>query len=131
MEWQDVELGYKKVALVKNHRMAFGFDADLDKGSEKSEANKKRQIQEEIRVVVHVQIAALRFIDAGAGYRSNEKKKKLQIQEEIRVVVHVQIAALRFIDAGAGDRSNEKKKKLQIQPKRIGQRSPQQAVVLI
>ncbi|XP_008244279.1 PREDICTED: uncharacterized protein LOC103342431 isoform X2 [Prunus mume] len=66
---------------------------------------------EEIRVVVYVQIAALRFIDAGAGDRSNEKRG----QEEIRVLMYVQIAALQFIDAGAGDRSNEKKKKLQIQ----------------
>lgn len=50
------------VTLVRNRRRRFRFVPDLDKQTEVQ--NKKRKIQEQIRVALYVQKAALHFIDA-------------------------------------------------------------------
>ncbi|KAG9454755.1 hypothetical protein H6P81_007659 [Aristolochia fimbriata] len=51
------------VSIVKNRKRRFRMTANLDKRSEAEE--KKKKIQEKIRVALYVQKAALHFIDAG------------------------------------------------------------------
>ncbi|XP_068658619.1 putative calcium-transporting ATPase 11, plasma membrane-type [Aristolochia californica] len=51
------------VSIVKNRKRRFRMIANLDKRSEAEE--KKKKIQEKIRVALYVQKAALHFIDAG------------------------------------------------------------------
>lgn len=64
------------VTLVKNRRRRFRFVPDLDQQTEVE--NKKRKIQERIRVALYVQKAALQFIDAARPIQytlSDEVKK--------------------------------------------------------
>ncbi|XP_022938502.1 calcium-transporting ATPase 4, plasma membrane-type-like [Cucurbita moschata] len=70
MRWRSA------VSIVKNRRRRFRMVADLDKRAQAEE--KRRKLQEKIRVALYVQKAALHFIDAG---KQGEYKLSTEVRE--------------------------------------------------